>query len=364
LSSPLIDRILHLVYIDDLCLFGPCRLTVDRLLASVILVYRKAGLIVNDSKTINATSEPVEIIGMSMCGKTQTLQCAVHKRFELLSATLLLIMQGRCTGNALSRLLGHFTWSLLLCRPALSVLRHSYRFIAISGRRTFDLWPSVVRELLLLCSLLPLLVMDLSAPFCSRVPATDASEHGGGVMCTRMTQQLFDALWPFVTASNGEFSTLTSNAHTYIDTPLHALAQPCLAMLDSSSCACVPFCADSLFASASFLFGLVPSLSWSLIAQYSWRWSGSHINTLEMEALNTAVRWLCSMPSCLGTRVISLVDSQVVFYIVRKGRTSSPACIRATQRLAATLLATGIQLFPVWIPSKTNPADAPSRAFS
>jgi len=48
-----------------------------------------------------------------------------------------------------------------------------------------------------------------------------------------------------------------------------------------------------------------------------------HINTLELRAVYTAVRWVLSFPSSPGRRVVILCDSLVTIGCVTKGRSSS-----------------------------------------
>ena len=56
-----------------------------------------------------------------------------------------------------------------------------------------------------------------------------------------------------------------------------------------------------------------------------------------------------------------LVDSAVVYYILRKGRSSSSHLLSVYRRLSSLLLASGLSVTPIWVPSAANPADAPSR---
>ena len=81
-------------------------------------------------------------------------------------------------------LLGHGTWLVLLRREVLAMLGSVYAFIKVAGATSIPLWPSVFRELSQLMSILPLLVVDLSAPWWPVVSCSDASPFGIG-MCER-----------------------------------------------------------------------------------------------------------------------------------------------------------------------------------
>ena len=54
---------------------------------------------------------------------------------QLMSQTLSILRQRVCTGEALAPLVGSWTWCLMLRRPGLSILRHTYRFVEVAGRR-------------------------------------------------------------------------------------------------------------------------------------------------------------------------------------------------------------------------------------
>ena len=104
------------------------------------------------------------------------------------------------------------------------------------------------------------------------------------------------------------------------------------------------------------------SLVWSVIVASPWRYP-EHINILELRALTTGVRWVGSFPDSIGARLVVWCDSLVVVYGVRKGRSSSQDLLRGLRKLSAFLLATGVVLYCLWIPTEVNPADGPSRKY-
>ena len=101
---------------------------------------------------------------------------------------------------------------------------------------------------------------------------------------------------------------------------------------------------------------------WSTIVSARWR-DSEHINVLELRALTTSIKWVCSHPFAVGLRVWLLCDSSVVVGAVSKGRSSSQSVLRRLRPLSAWLLASGVQPRVTWIPSASNPADEPSRRF-
>ena len=87
------------------------------------------------------------------------------------------------SGRQLSRLVGHFvSMAALVKRETLCCLNAVYAFVAKHPEDSAAFWPSVLRELRWMQSLLPLLVHDLAKPFSTRVLACDASMWGKGVV--------------------------------------------------------------------------------------------------------------------------------------------------------------------------------------
>jgi hypothetical protein len=101
---------------------------------------------------------------------------------------------------------------------------------------------------------------------------------------------------------------------------------------------------------------------WVVLASYPWRHE-EHINALEARACLTSLHHVITTPASIGARVVHMLDSSVVYYALRKGRSSSPSLTPILRRITALLLASGLSLLPVWVPTTLNPADAASRAY-
>ena len=119
------------------------------------------------------------------------------------------------------------------------------------------------------------------------------------------------------------------------------------------------------------LSSTIASSNWQLIVSAQWR-QPEHINCLEVRAALTAIRWSLSLPSSVqqhnnpisgwcGRRLLLCVDSSAALGSINKGRSSSHTLLRPLRTIAALLLASGLQLSAVWIPSLANPADGASR---
>ena len=107
----------------------------------------------------------------------------------------------------------------------------------------------------------------------------------------------------------------------------------------------------------------IPAKLWRWRAIASWRWSdqGEHINSLELRAVLTALRWRIERNKCIHSKFIHLVDSQVCLHALSRGRSSSKKLRRTLLRANALLLATKTHVVWAYVHTKQNPADAPSR---
>ena len=316
----------------------------DRVLAA----YRSAGFVVKESKAVRPTTDPVKVIGYLMGGPLSTMVLTSESRLSLLSSTLSALHQGSLTGIGLAHLIGRWTWCMLCRRPSLSVLQHSYRFIEVASRRRFTLWPSVRSELWMLVGLLPLLHARLSAPVFNRVVASDASELAAGVVCTALTPQLQQVMWPLC----------SSRSHATMQALVRK--QDTVSRYDTVSNDQMRRLVHSSIDHYDTFYADVAGASWSSIISKPWR-DAEHINALELRAALLAVHWLLSFPTSHSSRVFLLVDSMVTYFTLWKGRSSSPKLLLILRKISALLLASGVSLLTGWLPSECNPADAPSR---
>jgi hypothetical protein len=256
-------------------------------------------------------------------------------------ATLHLLWKKRVTGHSLSVVVGLWTWNLLLRRPALSVLKCAYSFVERHRWAEAELWPSVRRELIALIGLAPLLHTSLRYDWYKSIVASDASTIAAGVMATTFVEELVHQLWP---------STLSSWLVSAAD-ELVTDGEQHLQESDTDT---------TWTASPSSIMTLKFDYDWSTIISFPWRLD-EHINALELRAVILAFRWILSHPSSACKRVMIIIDSAVVYYVLRKGRSSSSPLLAVYRRLSSLLLASGLNVTPIWVPSAANPADAPSR---
>ena len=87
----------------------------------------------------------------------------------------------------------------------------------------------------------------------------------------------------------------------------------------------------------------------------------SHSGAMKAHALLLLIKWLLRSAGRLNSRAVVGIDAQVVMYAAIKGRTNAPTLNRIFKSIAAHCLADGLLLYPLYVPSEFNPADAPSR---
>ena len=107
----------------------------------------------------------------------------------------------------------------------------------------------------------------------------------------------------------------------------------------------------------------IPAKLWRWKTVASWRWTGSgeHINSLELRAVLTSLRWRLERHKAVHCKFVHMVDSLVCLHCLSRGRSSSRKLRRTVLRISALLLATRSQVVWTYVHTKQNPADAPSR---
>ena len=343
-------RCLHGIYIDDLFIFSLDRHAAEAQLDRVVAAYQRAGFVVKQSKLVRPTSSAVRVLGFTVDGAAASICPAPDTVHSLLSDTRSLLGQTTVTGTALGRLVGSWTWIMLLRRPTLAVLQHAYRYAELAKHRPFTLWPGVRRELCAVVSLLPLMHAQLDAPTFHRLIASDASELGAGATVTPLTAAVDDTVRPLC----------SSRAHAYSQALLRG--EPLQRLLATPECSRAPqWChLPALAAQYAAYYSTVTAAPWTTIISRRWIYP-EHINALELRAVVLVLHWLVTHTTSLGRRALMLLDSQVAHYALTKGRSSAPALLPILRKASALQLAGGVTLSTAWLPSELNPADEPSR---
>ena len=80
----------------------------------------------------------------------------------------------------------------------------------------------------------------------------------------------------------------------------------------------------------------------------------------EVEAIHATLR-VVTRDTPLPQRILVLVDSLVTRGVVSKGRSASRKLNAAWSRCVPICLGQGVAVGPIYVPTRLNPADGPSR---
>jgi hypothetical protein len=323
------DRVLHAVYIDDVCFIGLDPDLVRAALDEYLGIFAGLKLPAKPSKVVGPTADGVEVLGVVINGTDHIVGVAPEKMRRLCQVTSDLLAKRCATGLEVAHVVGRWTWAMLLARPSLSVFNCVYNFINKSGAIPFGIWRSVRRELWTAIRLAPLLFASLSVDWFHSVVACDASLSGQGV-CVAPVDEISE---PIVAAAAVRSGILFE-----------------------------PDMVQEAMLNDSLLQGVSGDLRWRTIVASRFT-KPEHINSLELRSACTAIRWVLSSPDSINRRLLLLSDSQVAVGALCKGRSSAHSLLARLRPTCALLLASGIQLSVRWIRSELNPADEPSRRF-
>ena len=135
-SDAVVDRVRHLVYIDDLILVGHDPVQIQTLLTSYIDAMVSAGFVIKQKKVVAPTCDGIECLGLELDGIRHTVGLSADKLAQLQQSTAKLIAGVVCTGTELRRLVGKWTWAALAARPAFAP--YLTRFIDSSNQHVVD----------------------------------------------------------------------------------------------------------------------------------------------------------------------------------------------------------------------------------
>ena len=318
LHSSVID--LHAaVIIDDFNILSTDAARGCALQAALDSAYLRSRLHQKFSKRRAMTSAPTAVAGMLIDGVTGLLRPTMELLLDLERDTLALLRSARVSGEALSAVMGGWAWVALACRPLFAVFHAVYIFIQRFFDQATPLWHSAADELTAALGLLPLVQCDLRAPWAPWALATDASEHGVGVV-----------------AASVSAAEQRRVARASVVLP------------------------EGLGSDVPFLGSHWP---WRIWVAAPWSFSIAHNTVLELQALLTGISALVSRPSGQGVRVLVFCDNSAVVGAVAKGRSSASSLSPLLRKLTALLLVWHVRLEIRYVHTSSNPADGPSRTF-
>ncbi len=254
------------------------------------------------------------------------------KILRLVSAAAGLAGTRRSTPRAARAFWDTAQWYDLLERRKLSVYDVTYGFAAREPQSVVAPVPNqVLVELLVSVLFAPCWAFGMRRPLSSTILATDASTgFGMGVCGAEVSAE-----------KAAELSRLAVKAGDYVR----------LDDIDVDE-------ADPARIGARFYTGISER---AFRATLSVRLSREHINAMEGRAFIAALKWLLRKGDFLDTRVVFLVDSKVWLGSFAKGRSSSRMLSPLLRKASGLVLASVLTAHHVFVPSKHNPADEPSR---
>ena len=313
-------------------------------------------------------------------------------------------------GKTLEKILGHIIWATLLRRECLSILRACYAYVSRCYHENGLLWPSVLRELRQISSVLPLLYCNMAQPWYMTVSASDASESGYGVVEKEVPLGIVHR-WGRTRERDRFLDPGAINARDHALAALRpAGGSPSLSSSSSSLGASAVAAAASAGAGPPPLPSPPPGLAVAspaghhcdhhqdpedlgrivqandfdhddilncqvfneidkqVLTEDNWRlcirgqWNRSeNILMSEARALLMAVRHRLRNVSSFGQKHVFLVDNLPLALASGKGRANSRHLAYSCRALCAYALATGSTFYVRWVPSEFNYADDPSR---
>ena len=148
-------------------------------LGKINAVLERKGLVTHE---ITSASTSNEFVGLEFKGNRVSIKRRRLWRIKFAIDTVL--RRKFLSGACLRILVGHITWALLIRREGFALLSSCYMFIEKHTDKQTRLWPSVLRELSQIESILPLLSAELDISWYRKIAAVDASNFGIGV-CER-----------------------------------------------------------------------------------------------------------------------------------------------------------------------------------
>jgi len=252
---------------------------------------------------------------------------------DMLQAAAALLRRPVASPRQISTFGGMVQWHNLLARPLFSCLGDYYAFVRLEPADVpCAVWPSVVSELCLNVSLLHCWMVDLSRPWWSFLPVTDASAAYGFGYCRA-------AVPPDLSRAAAAHAGQLGHHFRLDGTPGGKPEKP--------------------RGGACFRLPLRPRSFRCVFSARARR--AAHSGALEAHGVVLALRRILRTSRHHAHRGAFLVDAQVVRAAMQKGRSSAPTLRLAVAQAGALCLAGDLRLRFGYLPSESNPADDPSR---
>ncbi|CAK0861861.1 unnamed protein product, partial [Prorocentrum cordatum] len=373
------------VHVDNVQVIGGCEADANTQMHEIENLFRE--------DRIPFDVEPGDSLEMQSLGlvyhwQERRLRHVARRVWRTYMAGHALLRRRKLHGHALQCWLGHVVNLNQLCPEAMSALNACYRFIEESLESPKRVWPSVKSEIRCSMNLLFLMEADLGATYSDQVYCGDSSGRGYALHVTTAEPTELREAWRWRERWRyRDVPTVTGHVSSGLDYvrggtpgtatgPRTAFGQSLLSQAEApeEASGLAPSPARSRAAKPArgrtqlHLDSGIPALedSWvarrryKLVAADRWRWQDEHINLKEARVALMGLRRHCRSVKFMGTKLLSISDSQVTVGAFEKGR-SSAGLQALCRRAAAYRLGGQISWRLRYIETDRNPSDEDSR---
>ena len=286
--------------------------------------YKKLGVPVSEKKQF--TNEyNFTAWGTNVDNQTGRVGVGLEKLKQLCSLVVEICQLKTVSQKLMQKTIGLLVHPAMHKRILMSLLLESYSFTAkMHPKKQCPLPRGVKEELLWMC---------LCLPVSRRIGASDASLGGGGRAACLTSGAVAHTLYRY-SEHHGE--------HVRLDWQNGALAPP-----------------TKMRSAPNDLEDLMNAHCWTTTHKCKFN-HRQHINILEMKMVKAELKGLVKESSD-PQRAVLLVDSRVVVGAFSKGRSSSKNLNRLLRSMIGWMIAGQKSLHLIWVGTKANPADYPSR---
>ena len=291
-----------------------------------------AGVNRNADKDVDQSLDIIAL-GGQLSNHPPKSEPAADKAASVLARTFAVAKTRWASPQEVNQVLGVVQWFCLQQRSVYSCFDTIYSFVAREPQHVRTLVPlAAVNELLASAVLLPLMTACFDRQWFPEFTASDASgSYGFGVSVASCSAS--------EAASVGRLADRRGEFVRVFPSPGDPPDKPRLGAATRLTCT------DGDFKHV-------------ISSRAKWK---AHSSVLEAHGLALAVKFRARNHRCHHHRLCMLVDAKAIIGAATKGRSSAHAIRAALRTIGACCLAADFLLRIVYIPSESNPSDAPSR---
>ena len=300
------------------------------------VAYEQAGLCRALHKSFRAECK-FKAWGAEVNGVLGLVGSPVETRRQIWLLIFKVVKEGQTSKGILQRLMGHVCFCFQYRREFYALQHHIYKWMDTLQDSVLVSIPAfILDELRSMALHLPFCTWKMRRQFGRELVATDATPTSGGACRVEVPGALRRELW--------QQCEIRGEAVRLDRSPLSPDVEREMAPKE-----------PSVFAST-----VAESLPWRTTASFHFR-ETAHINLQEARALRREISQLARDPANHNTVQLCLNDSRVVVGAMSKGRSSAFRLNGLIRTMIPYLALTNICLGLLWVETKSNPADYPSR---